>query len=70
MNYKRLWDNLISDICIEIVKYEMLPEKAVTVEDAWVKNTLWQVLRKMCALHKLPPKMQKNDDKLTRSLFE
>ena len=68
-NYKQLWEKLISDICREIVKYENLPPKAVTIEDVWVKQTLWNVLRKMCALHKLPPKIQE-DNKMTRTLFE
>ena len=68
-NYQHLWDGLIASICREIVKIENLPERAVTVEDTWVEGTLCNVLKKMCALHRLPPKMQK-PDKLTRPLFE
>jgi len=68
-NYRNLWDKLISDICWELVQLEKLPPKAATVEDMWVKHTLWNVLRKMCALHKLPPELQKPKE-LTRPLFE
>lgn len=69
-NYRRLWDNLISHICMEIVELDKLPEKARSVEDVWVEGTLCNVLKKMCALHKLPPEMQKGVEKLTRPLFE
>ena len=68
LNYKNLWDKLISDIVREVVNIERLPERAKTTEDIWVKGTLCNVLKKMCALHRLPPKMQK--DTLPRSLFE
>jgi len=67
--YGILWDELIAAICREVVKIENLPAKARTVEDIWVEGTLCNVLKKMCALHRLPPKMQK-EDKLTRPLFE
>lgn len=67
-NYKHLWDKLISSLCREIVKLNNLPEKAKSTEDEWVEGTLVNVLRQMMALHKLPPKMQK--DKLTRPLFD
>lgn len=67
-NYKQLWDKLISILCREIVKINNLPQKAKSTEDEWVEGTLVNVLRKMMALHKLPPKMQ--SDKLTRPLFE
>ena len=66
-NHRYLWDKLISAVCREIVTINKLPTK--TVEDFWVEATLWNVLRKMCALHKLPPKLQKPKE-LTRSLFE
>lgn len=69
LNYKDLWDSLISDICREIVNIEKLPERVVTIEDTWVEGTLCNVLKKMCALHRLPPKMQQTH-KLTRPLFE
>jgi len=67
LNYKKLWDELIYELCAELVNIENLKEKK-TLEDEWIKGTLISVLRKMCALHKVPPKMQKS--KLTRSLFE
>lgn len=67
LNYKNLWDNLIYHLCNELVNIENLGEKK-TLEDEWIKGTIVEVLRKMCALHKVPPKMQKS--KLTRSLFE
>ena len=69
VNYKNLWDDLISAICQEIVSIEKLSQKATTVEDMWVEGTLCNVLKKMCALHKLPPEMQKPKE-LTRPLFE
>lgn len=69
LNHKNLWDNLIAGICREIVNIEKLKDsKKITIEDEWVEGTLISVLRKMCALQKLPPKM--HDSKLTRSLFE
>lgn len=67
LNYKNLWDKLIYDLCAELVNIEKLEEKK-TLEDEWIKGTLVAILKKMCALHKVPPKMQKS--KLTRSLFE
>lgn len=67
LNYRYLWDSLIGDLCGELVNIEKLEEKK-TLEDEWIKSTLVAVLKKMCALHKVPPKMQKS--KLTRSLFE
>lgn len=67
VNYKHLWDKLISDICRDIVKIENLPEKSI--EDFWVEGTLQRVLSQMCSLHRLPPDMQKIK-KLTHSLFE
>ena len=67
INYKRLWEELISDCCRVLVDIDNKPKK--TIEDEWVKGTLWQVLRKMCSLHKLPPKLQDKVYK-TRSLFE
>lgn len=66
-NYRNLWDKLISDICWELIQIEKQPKQSV--EDYWVKCTLWNVLRKMCALHKLPLEMQKPKE-LTRPLFE
>ena len=66
-NYKDLWSQLISDLCIELVKCEK--KSPQTVEDVWVKATLWQVLRKMCALDKLPVRLQE-DIELTMPLFE
>ena len=68
VNYKHLWDGLISAICQEVVNLEKLPDKAKSVEDVWVQATLCNVLKKMCALHRLPPEMQKIKE-LTRSLF-
>lgn len=67
LNYQHLWDNLIYHLVTELVNIEKLEEKK-TLEDEWVKGTIVEVLRKMCALHKVPPKMQKS--KLTRSLFD
>lgn len=67
VNYKHLWDRLLSDIVREVVIIEKLPEK--TIEDFWIEGTLQRVLSKMCALHRLPPNMQKIK-KLTRPLFE
>lgn len=69
LNYQQLWNGLISALCKEILNFENLPEKAMAIEDTWVKGTLINVLKKMCALHRLPPKMQK-ENKLTRPLFE
>lgn len=69
LNYKDLWDNLIAEMCSELLNIEKLESsKKATIEDEWIKGTLISVLKKMCALHKVPPKMQKS--KLTRSLFE
>jgi len=62
----RKWEHLIADICGELYVINSLPEKSI--EDIWVRNTLIQVLRKMCALHKLPPKMHKLSEG-TRPLF-
>ncbi len=67
VNYKELWDGLISALCCEVVRIENQPEK--TVEDFWVEGTLYQVLSKMCAAHRLPHKLQK-PRKLTQNLFE
>lgn len=67
LNYQQLWDNLIYILCTELVNIDKLEEKK-TLEDEWIKGTIVAVLSKMCALHKVPPKMQKS--KLTRSLFE
>jgi len=66
LDYKYLWDDLISAICRELVHLEEQPN--ATMEDIWVKGTLWNVLRKMCALHKLPRRVQNQE--LTRPLFE
>lgn len=67
LNYKRLWEKLIYDICAELVKIDKLPQR--TVEDEWVKTVLVSVLKKMCALHRLHPRLQ-NPMQLTRPLFE
>lgn len=67
LNYQHLWNHLIADLCRELLNIEKLEEKK-TLEDEWIKGTVIAVLKKMCALHKVPPKMQKS--KLTRSLFE
>ena len=67
LNYQHLWDNLIYHLCTELVNIDKLEEKK-TLEDEWIKGTIVQVLSKMCALHKVSPKMQKS--KLTRTLFD
>lgn len=67
LNYKYMWDSLIGDLCSELVNIDKLEEKK-TLEDEWIKGTVIAVLKKMCALHKVPPKMQKS--KLTRELFD
>lgn len=69
LNYRRLWDELIAAIVWEIVDIDKLPSKAKTVEDVWVEATLCNVLKKMCALHKLPPEARQTQE-LTRPLFE
>lgn len=67
VNHKRLWDNLLADLCRELVKIDKLPKQ--TVEDLWIKGTLVAVLTKMCGLDRLPPRLQKPVE-LTRNLFE
>ncbi|KKK53264.1 hypothetical protein LCGC14_3096540 [marine sediment metagenome] len=66
--YKDRWGNLIAEIIREVVAIEKKPEKSI--EDEWIEGTLHQVLRKMCALDRLPPKLWKLKKELTRNLFE
>ena len=66
--YKERWSGLIAEIIREVVAIEKKPEK--TIEDEWILGTLHQVLRKMCALDRLPPKLWKLKKELTRTLFE
>ncbi len=67
-NYKDRWCAIIADIIRELVAIEKKPEKSL--EDEWIVGTLHQVLRKMCALDRLPPKLWKLKKELTRTLFE
>jgi hypothetical protein len=67
INHKRLWENLLSEILRELVKIDKLPTP--TVEDLWIKVSLINVIKKMCALDRLPPRLQKPVE-LTRKLFE
>ena len=67
LNYQHLWNHLIADLCREMLNIENLGDKR-TLEDEWIKGTVIAVLKKMCALQKVPPKMQKS--KLTRELFQ
>ncbi len=66
--YKDRWGGLIAEIIREVVAIEKKPKK--TIEDEWIRGTLHQVLRKMCALDRLPPKLWKLKKELTRTLFE
>ena len=66
LNYRTLWVGLISAICIELIELDKKTDK--TVEDIWITGTLQRVLSKMCALKKLPPRLQKLKE-LTRPLF-
>lgn len=67
VNHKDLWEGLTADICTELVKLEK--REPQTVEDYWVRATLWAILKKMCQAHRLPPKYQ-TERELTMELFE
>ena len=70
VNYRKQWTNLISDLCKELVKIENIPQEKRTIEDEWVKTTIIAVLKKMCALHKVHPRHQRESVQLTKKLFE
>lgn len=67
-NYKDRWCSIIAAIIRELVAIEKKPEKSI--EDEWIVGTLHQVLRKMCVLDRLPPRLWNLKKELTRNLFE
>ncbi len=67
MTSKQKVDGLISDCCREIVKINRQEQKSI--EDVWTEGVLNQVLRRLLAAHRLPPKLQ-TPKVQTRQLFQ
>lgn len=70
INYKHEWDNLIADLCHELIEIDKIPAGKRSLEDEWVRGTIINVLKRMCSLHKVHPRHQKINVNLTRALFE